>query len=60
MEVFKILNGMTRIDPAAFWEIRPARNGTRLVKERATKGKKQRHSFFSYRVVQKGICYRQT
>ena len=53
MEVFKILNGMTRIDPAAFWEIRPARNGTRLVKERATKGKKQRHSFFSYRVVQK-------
>ena len=39
MEVFKILNGMTRIDPAAFWEIRPARNGTRWVKERATKGK---------------------
>ena len=30
-----------------------ARNGARLVKERATSGKKQRHSFFSYRVVQK-------
>ena len=53
IEVFKILNGMTRIDPADFWEVRPARNGARLVKERATNGRKQRRSFFSYRVVQK-------
>ena len=53
IEVFKILGGMTRIDPAAFWEVRPARNGVRLVKERATHGRRQRHNFFSYRVVQK-------
>ena len=53
IEVYKILNGLTRIDPAAFWEVRTARNGARLVKERATFGRKQRQKFFSYRVVQK-------
>ena len=54
IEVYKILNGHTRIDPAAFWEVRPnARNGARLVKELATGGKRQRQGFFSYRVVQK-------
>ena len=53
IEVFKILNGMTRIDPSAFWEVRQARNGARLVKELATNGKRQRQNFFSYRVVQK-------
>ena len=53
IEVYKILNGLTRIDPAAFWEVRLARNGTRLVKELATNGRKQRRNFFSYRVVQK-------
>ena len=40
IEVFKILGGMTRIDPAAFWEVRPARNGVRLVKERANHGRR--------------------
>ena len=53
IEVFKILNGLTRIDPNKFWEVRDARNGARLVKELATKGRKPRHSFFSYRVIQK-------
>ena len=53
IEVFKILRGLTRIDPSEFWEVRPARNGERLVKEMATNGKKQRHGFFSYRVVQR-------
>ena len=53
IEVFKILNGLTRIDPTEFWEVREARNGTRLVKELATNGKRQRQGFFSYRVVQK-------
>ena len=53
IEVYKILNGHTRIDPAAFWEVRPARNGARLVKELATNGRRQRQKFFSYRVVQK-------
>ena len=52
IEVFKILNGMTRIDPASFWEVRQARNGARLVKVLATNGRRQRQSFFSYRVVQ--------
>ena len=32
IEVYKILNGQTRIDPALFWEVREARNGARLVK----------------------------
>ena len=49
----KILNGMTRINPDTFWEVRPARNGAWLVKELATNGRKQRKGFFSYRVVQK-------
>ena len=53
IEVYKILNRLTRIDPAAFWEVRMARNRARLVKELATNGKKQRKNFFSYRVVQK-------
>ena len=53
IEVFKILNGHTRIDPGQFWEVRDARNGARLVKSRAVNGKKQRRDFFSYRVVQK-------
>ena len=50
IEVFKILKGLTRIDPTEFWEVRQARNGARLVKELAANGKKQRQSFFSYRV----------
>ena len=53
IEVFKILNGLTRIDPKLFWEVRDARGGTRLVKEMAPHGRKQRQSFFSYRVIQK-------
>ena len=52
IEVYKILKGLTRIDPSAFW-VRAARNGARLVKELATNGKRQRQSFFSYRVIQK-------
>ena len=53
IEVFKILKGLTRIDPTKFWEVRDARNGARLVKELATNGRKQRQSFFSYRIIQK-------
>ena len=53
IEVFKILKGLTRIDPAEFWEVRYARNGARLVKELAPNGRRQRQSFFSYRVIQK-------
>ena len=53
IEVFKILKGHTRIDPALFWEVREARNGARLVKDLAVNGRRQRQSFFSYRVVQK-------
>ena len=53
IEVFKILKGLTRIDPRKFWEVRDARNGTRLVKELAPNGRKQRQSFFSYRIIQK-------
>ena len=53
IEVFKILKGLTRIDPTKFWEVREARNGARLVKELATNGRKLRQSFFSYRVIQK-------
>ena len=53
IEVFKILKGLTRIDPAEFWEVRDARNGTRLVKELATSGKRRRQNFFSYRVIQR-------
>ena len=52
IEVFKILKGLTRIDPTEFWEVREARNGARLVKELATNGKRQRHNF-SYRVIQR-------
>lgn len=52
IEVYKMLNGLTNINPSLFWEVRRARNGFRLVKEHATNGKKARHSFFSYRVVQ--------
>ena len=53
IEVFKILKGHTRIDPSLFWEVREARGGARLVKERAANGWRQRQSFFSYRVIQK-------
>ena len=53
MEVFKILKGLTRIDPSEFWEVREARNGARLIKELAGNGKKQRQGFFSYQVIQK-------
>ena len=54
IEVYKILKGLTRIDPARFWEVRgDARNGARLVKEFATNGKRQRKNFFSYRVIQR-------
>ena len=53
IEVFKILKGLTKIDPSHFWEVREARNGVRLIKELATNGKRQRQDFFSYRVVQK-------
>ena len=53
IEVFKILKGLTRIDLAEFLEVREARNGTRLVKEFATNGKRQRKNFFSCRVIQK-------
>ena len=50
---FKMLKGMTRINPIQFWEVREARGGPRLVKEMAANGRKQRHNFFSYRVIQK-------
>ena len=53
IEVYKILKGLTRINPEEFWEVRDARNGARLVKELASRGKKQRHSFFSYRIIQR-------
>lgn len=53
IEVFKILKGLTKIDPADFWEVREARNGARLVKELAANGRRQRQQFFSYRVIQK-------
>ena len=36
IEIYIILNGHTKIDPTALWEIRPARNGVRLVKDLAT------------------------
>lgn len=53
IEVYKILKGHTRIDPALFWEVRDARNGARLVKNMAVNGRRQRKNFFSYRVIQK-------
>ena len=53
IEVFKMLKGLTRINPNQFWEVREARGGPRLVKEMAANGRKQRHNFFSYRVIQK-------
>ena len=53
IEVFKILNGLTRINPNYFWQVRDARGGSRLIKERAENGRRQRQSFFSYRVIQK-------
>ena len=53
IEVFKMLKGLTRINPGMFWEVRDARGGPRLVKEMAANGRKQRHTFFSYRVIQK-------
>ena len=53
IEVYKILKGLTRINPSIFWEVRDARGGPRLVKEMAANGKKQRQTFVSYRVIQK-------
>ena len=53
IEVFKIPRGLTKIDPAMLWEVREARNGARLEKSLATNGRKQRQSYFSYRVIQK-------
>ena len=53
IEVYKILKGHTKINPALFWEVRDARNGTRLVKELASNGRRQRQDFFSYRVIQR-------
>ena len=53
IEVYKILNGQTRIDPALFWEVTDARNGARLVKSLAVNGRKQRRDLFSYRVIQR-------
>ena len=53
IQVFKILNGLTRLDPALFWEVRNARGRVRLVKELAASGRRQRQSFFSYRVIQR-------
>ena len=53
IEVYKILNGQTRIDAAQFWEVRDVRNGARLVKSLAVNGRKQRRDFFSYRVIQR-------
>ena len=56
IEVFKILKGHTRIDPALFWEVwevREARGVARLVKERAANRRWQRQSFFSYCVIKK-------
>ena len=47
------MKGLTRINPAEFWEVREARNGARLVKELATSWRRQRQNFFSYRVIQK-------
>ena len=53
IRVFQILKGLTRINPTEFWEVRDARNGVRLVKELAPNGRRQRQSFFSYRIIQK-------
>ena len=53
IEVYKMLKGLTRINPEIFWEVRDARGGPRLVKEMAANGRKQRQTFFSYRVIQK-------
>ena len=36
-----------------FREVREARGAPRLVKEMAANGRKQRQTFFSYRVIQK-------
>ena len=53
IEVYKILKGLTRIDPSEFWEVREGRGGPRLVKELASNGWRQRKNFFSYRVIQR-------
>ena len=54
IEVFKILKGFTNISPNIFWEVRyDRRNGPRLIKERATNGRRMRQEFFSFRVIQK-------
>ena len=53
IKVFKLLKGLTRIDPLEFWEVRYARGRERLIKELVTNGKRQRKNFFSYRVIQR-------
>ena len=53
IEVYKMLNGVTNVNPSLFWEVREARNGSRLVKEHASHGRRARQGFFSYRVIQK-------
>ena len=42
IEIYKIPNRMTRVDPKDLWEVREAGNGARLVKELAKNGKGQR------------------
>ena len=56
IEVYKYLKGITKQDPEQFWEIKPTRNGLTLAKDqlganRPGSGRKQRISFFSYRVI---------
>ena len=52
IEVYKILKGLTRIEPTEFWEVRESRIGARLVKELATNGKRRSQKFFFfYRVI---------
>ena len=53
IKVFKMLNGLPRINPGMLWEVRDARSGRILVKEMAVNGRKQNQTFFSYRVIQK-------
>ena len=48
IEVFKILNGHTTIDPRKFWEVKEARNRARLVKNCAV-NEKSRSGTYSRR-----------
>ena len=56
LEVYKLINGLSGVNVNQFWEVRPSRNGPILVKEQVGPnctgcGRKQRTSFFSYRVI---------